>query len=126
MPEPPHSLPRSLPWMDSPPCFFWSRAARALRPLVAGWLLHGGLATGLGLVVGLGLTVGLGPAAGSVAAADASADQIAFFESKIRPILVGHCYECHSVENKKTNGGLSVDSRETLLKGGDSGPALVV
>ncbi len=47
------------------------------------------------------------------------------FENKIRPVLVKHCYECHSTEGKKTKGGLIVDSREGLLKGGDSGPALV-
>ncbi len=57
-------------------------------------------------------------------AAEIPAEQLAFFESKIRPILVTHCYECHSAEHKKANGGLTVDSRESLLKGGDSGSAL--
>jgi len=47
------------------------------------------------------------------------------FENKIRPVLVKHCYECHSTEGKKIKGGLVVDSREGLLKGGDTGPALV-
>ena len=51
---------------------------------------------------------------------------IEYFEKKVRPILVGHCYGCHSGESKKAEGGLLVDSREALLKGGDSGPALVV
>jgi len=51
---------------------------------------------------------------------------IEFFEKKVRPILVGHCYACHSAESKKAEGGLLLDSREGLLKGGDSGPALVV
>lgn len=50
---------------------------------------------------------------------------IAFFESKIRPLLAEHCYECHSVRAKKVKGGLLLDSRAALLKGGDSGPALV-
>ena len=45
-----------------------------------------------------------------------------FFESRIRPILVENCYDCHTNEEK---GGLRVDSRESLLKGGDSGPAIV-
>jgi len=49
---------------------------------------------------------------------------IAFFESKIRPVLVSHCYECHSVESGKARGGLKVDSRDALLKGGNSGPAV--
>ncbi len=48
-----------------------------------------------------------------------------FFESKIRPLLVAKCYECHSVETKKHKGGLQVDTKEALLKGGETGPALV-
>lgn len=48
-----------------------------------------------------------------------------FFENKIRPVLVKHCYECHSAESKKVKGGLLVDTREGLLTGGDTGPALV-
>ncbi len=49
----------------------------------------------------------------------------AFFENRIRPALIEHCYECHSATAKKLKGGLLVDSRAALLKGGDSGPALV-
>ncbi|MGE3805807.1 MAG: DUF1553 domain-containing protein [Gemmataceae bacterium] len=49
----------------------------------------------------------------------------AFFEKKIRPVLVEHCYKCHAVETKKQRGGLAVDSRDALLKGGESGPVLV-
>jgi hypothetical protein len=52
-------------------------------------------------------------------------DDEAFFESKIRPVLVEHCYECHSSKSKVPKGGLRVDSRAALLRGGDSGPALV-
>jgi cytochrome c553 len=48
-----------------------------------------------------------------------------FFETKIRPALVTHCYECHSTESGKARGGLKVDSRDALLRGGDSGPAVV-
>lgn len=47
-----------------------------------------------------------------------------FFEKKVRPILIERCYECHSVE-KKTKGGLALDSRDAVQKGGDTGPALV-
>ena len=46
-----------------------------------------------------------------------------FFELKIRPVLAGTCFRCHS--GTKSGGGLRVDSREGLLRGGDSGPALV-
>ncbi len=48
-----------------------------------------------------------------------------FFESKIRPVLATRCYECHSAESGKSKGGLKVDSREALLRGGDNGPAVV-
>jgi hypothetical protein len=50
---------------------------------------------------------------------------VEFFEQKIRPVLVQHCYKCHSVQSAKVRGGLVLDSRESLLKGGDSGPTLV-
>ncbi len=61
-------------------------------------------------------------------AADPSAEQLAFFETKIRPVLAGKCYSCHSAEAKekgKNKAALFVDSREGLLYGGESGPALV-
>ena len=48
-----------------------------------------------------------------------------FFESKIRPALVAHCYECHSEESGKAKGGLLLDTRAAVLLGGESGPALV-
>jgi hypothetical protein len=59
------------------------------------------------------------------AAAEMNAAGIEFFENRIRPVLADHCYECHSATAKKLKGGLRVDSREALLQGGDSGPALV-
>ena len=52
---------------------------------------------------------------------------LAFFESKIRPILVTHCQECHSAKaasEEKLKAGLFLDSREGLLKGGENGPAI--
>src|SRR5262245_50142894 len=62
-----------------------------------------------------------------VLAPDAAADEAgdAFFERKVRPVLVEHCYGCHSAQAKKQRGGLLLDSREGLRKGGDLGPALV-
>ncbi len=48
-----------------------------------------------------------------------------FFESKIRPILVEHCYECHSANAKILQGGLRVDHRDGLMQGGANGPAVV-
>ncbi|OYW20085.1 MAG: hypothetical protein B7Z55_07800, partial [Planctomycetales bacterium 12-60-4] len=49
----------------------------------------------------------------------------AFFEAKIRPVLVKHCYECHSVESGKSKGGLTLDTRQGIRAGGDTGPAVV-
>lgn len=56
-------------------------------------------------------------------AADNAAD-VEFFESKIRPVLVKHCYECHAADSKPLQGGLRLDHRAGLLVGGDSGAAL--
>ncbi len=64
----------------------------------------------------------------AVLAADGgSADRqkLDFFEKKIRPILVQHCYECHSGDPAGAQGGLLVDSRNALIRGGDSGAAVV-
>ncbi|HEY7269784.1 MAG TPA: DUF1549 domain-containing protein, partial [Dehalococcoidia bacterium] len=44
---------------------------------------------------------------------------------KVRPVLEQHCYRCHSTAAKKQRGGLLVDSRDGLRKGGDTGPAIV-
>ncbi len=49
---------------------------------------------------------------------------VEFFEKKVRPILVQYCYECHSADAKKLGGGLLLDSREGLRKGGDSGAVI--
>lgn len=53
-----------------------------------------------------------------------SAADLEFFESKIRPLLVEHCYECHS--GTELNGGLSLESRVALLRGGNTGPAIAL
>ena len=56
-----------------------------------------------------------------------SQESLAFFESKIRPVLVEQCYSCHSQEaatKGKLKGGLYLDSKEGLQRGGDTGPAL--
>ncbi len=53
----------------------------------------------------------------------AADDHDDFFEAKIRPVLLGTCFRCHG--DTKTSGALRVDSRETLLQGGKSGPAIV-
>ena len=59
----------------------------------------------------------------SISATEAPAQKgLEFFEQKIRPVLVAECYECHA--GKKHKGGLALDSRAGLLKGGDTGPGV--
>src|SRR4051794_23365451 len=56
------------------------------------------------------------------------AQGIEHFEKKVRPILVDRCYSCHSAEadrKGKLKGGLTLDTKDGLLKGGARGPALV-
>ena len=59
----------------------------------------------------------------SLAQVDAGVD---YFETYVEPLLTAHCYECHSHEAEKSKGGLVLDSRAGILKGGDSGPAIDV
>ena len=56
-----------------------------------------------------------------------AADEVGLelFEKKIRPVLVRHCYECHSAAATSVQGGLRLDSRSAARLGGDSGPAIV-
>ncbi len=72
-----------------------------------------------------GLAIALRAGAVVVAAEPLPAEQVAFFEQKVRPILVQHCYECHSGQAKQVKGGFLLDSPGGLAKGGDSGePAI--
>src|SRR5690348_6253982 len=75
-------------------------------------------AASLPMVVGMAGEARQAPAAATPQAA-ASAE---FFETRVRPVLAANCYDCHTDEHF---GGLRVDSREALLKGGRSGPAIV-
>lgn len=59
------------------------------------------------------------------AAADDPAS-VAFFEQKIRPALIEHCYECHSTQAKKLKSGLYLDSKAGWQKGGESGKPIIV
>jgi hypothetical protein len=95
----------------------------------------------LGSLVSCGFAAGQPPAGSTprkteavsgVAAAQSDTDKAlpaeaaAFFEKKIRPVLVTECYRCHSTEQrKKVRGGLALDSREGIRKGGDNGPVIV-
>lgn len=53
-----------------------------------------------------------------------TAEGLAFFEAKIRPVLLTHCMECHSDDSGKLDGGLALDRRAGWQVGGDSGPAI--
>ncbi|NBU41157.1 MAG: DUF1553 domain-containing protein [Planctomycetia bacterium] len=74
-----------------------------------------------------GLRIGVAAFLTIVAVTSRSADPdpaaLEFFEKRVRPLLVTHCYECHA--EGETSGGLALDTRSGLLVGGDSGPALV-
>src|SRR5919108_3615913 len=54
--------------------------------------------------------------------AQTSQNAVEFFESNVRPVLAESCFGCHTTT---ATAGLRVDSRDSLLKGGDSGPAIV-
>ncbi len=61
-------------------------------------------------------------APGGLRAEDAATAGAEFFEKQIRPLLVAHCQSCHG--EKKQEGGLRLTSREWVLRGGESGPAI--
>ncbi|MDR3619171.1 MAG: PSD1 and planctomycete cytochrome C domain-containing protein [Paludisphaera borealis] len=66
----------------------------------------------------------LGGLLASANAADEPAST-AFFETKIRPVLVEHCAKCHGAAIAAPKGGLRVDTRDDVRRGGDSGPGVV-
>ena len=61
----------------------------------------------------------------AITAQPLSQDQIDFFEKKIRPVLSEKCYKCHSETSEKIKGGLTLDTREGMRRGGDNGAAVV-
>jgi len=71
------------------------------------------------LVTGVGLT----PIAAWAATPEPTAEQVKFFEEKVRPILATNCYKCHGSEQQK--GQLRLDLRELALAGGENGPVIV-
>ncbi|MFM8336273.1 MAG: PSD1 and planctomycete cytochrome C domain-containing protein, partial [Opitutaceae bacterium] len=52
-------------------------------------------------------------------------EHVEFFEAKVRPLLAEHCYKCHSAAQGKSKGGLQLDTRDALRRGGASGAAIV-
>jgi len=61
---------------------------------------------------------------GAEAPAEFDAKSLEFFERDVRPLLVRRCYECHSAKSDEPKGGLRLDSRAAILRGGDTGPAV--
>jgi hypothetical protein len=76
-------------------------------------------------LLGLALAVAW-PLASGAAEPTATADPVGieFFESRIRPVLTEHCYECHSAADDSPQGDFKLDTAAALLKGGASGPAI--
>lgn len=74
-----------------------------------------------------GLLAALAAALGCLPAVAAAPDEarLAFFEQRIRPVLVEQCYECHSAQSKKLKGGLRLDTRAGVLRGGETRAAIV-
>jgi hypothetical protein len=86
-------------------------------------LRHGGWWAWLVVLAGIH-DVSSGPVRSVDAVSDG--DGLAFFETRVRPVLVDHCYSCHSAQAKPAKGDFRLDTREGLLQGGESGkPALV-
>ena len=69
--------------------------------------------------------LGLLPGVAGVFAAEPTTEDLAFFEKKIRPVLVQNCYKCHSASSEEVQGELLLDTREGIRKGGLSGHAVV-
>lgn len=103
----------------------WCNAGRVALCCLAGVEQFGMTWGRLCLLVAVGGALMAPLALGEDKPAGGDAEGIAFFEKKIRPVLVEHCYECHSSRAKELEGGLSVESAAALRKGGDQGPAIV-
>lgn len=96
-----------------------SRASWWLTLLLFGFLMVGPLLWGQDRLPG-------DPSAeSSESAMRGSQRNVIFFESRVRPLLAKHCYECHSDSSGKSEGGLRVDTAAGLRRGGAGGPAVV-
>lgn len=100
---------------------------RVFQPLLSSAAFSASAGAGLRswLCCLLGLVVSNACLAG-VSGNQASSEDLAFFEREVRPILSESCLECHSQAGKKVKGGLSLDSRASILAGGESGPAVIL
>ncbi len=95
---------------------FSAKKKRVAMPMMKGWSKTLSLMTAMLLVFACITTL-------SAQENIAETAKLQFFETRIRPLLIEHCHECHAGDEHK--GGLRVDTREALLAGGDSGAAMV-
>ncbi|MDB5385275.1 MAG: Planctomycete cytochrome, partial [Planctomycetaceae bacterium] len=86
---------------------------------------QGGDANLSGLEVWSGIGPVPKPSASMTLAVTPTAEQLKFFESKIRPLLSQHCYACHSADAKEIGGNLRLDSRAAIVQGGDTEPPIL-
>lgn len=93
----------------------WSVNSNGVDPIVI--TSQGGAANFSGIEIWNGITDGLDR--------PVSSEELAFFENRVRPILVTKCYECHSAQSTELQGDLLVDSRVTLRRGGAGGAGVV-
>ena len=102
-------------WQATSSFDFWKTSTRVPNALLApGWRR-----------IVPALCWGILSIASQAAAAAPDPAGVELFERKIRPIFIENCYKCHSAEAEKLKGGLLLDTREGVLKGGDTGPAIV-
>ena len=77
------------------------------------------------LIILGGIVLASLPASALYAQDQSNAESFEFFEKNIRPVLVKECYSCHAADAKEIQGGLTLDTRDGMLAGGDIGPAVV-
>jgi mono/diheme cytochrome c family protein/cytochrome c553 len=78
-----------------------------------------------GLALSLGATFCAAMPAGDASRTEAKSNpaEEEFFEAKVRPVLANHCLECHGPDKQK--GGLRLDGRDAMLRGGEAGQVVV-
>ena len=88
--------------------------------MIRSWL--GGALASAGVLLA-GISMGQLPAAHGQEDKALTPDHIRFFNEQVRPVLAQNCYKCHTTE---AMGGLKLDSRPNVLKGGESGPVVIL
>ena len=86
------------------------------------WLIS--LSIGLGFVLGWGMSRGHAQEDGDVKLTPAQIKAIEFYNVQVKPILEQNCFECHADDPEDLGGSLALTSRASILRGGDSGPAV--